>query len=227
LPAATAGQSYSAQISASGGSGSTLTYSLSSGSLATGLAMSSGGLISGTPTAAGNSSFSVMASDGSGNTAGATLSLTVNAASISVPVLPTTPVSISTTTAATYPNGKLIFENNTVYIVYQNTEVGFANSDAFTGLGFSFNNVTAVTNSGLSVSPKVVVTADGAHPRGSWIINGPEVLFVTPAGNIPVPSWSIFTGNGGQASFIVPANSYDLARTTLSPMTANDARLQP
>ena len=112
-------------------------------------------------------------------------------------------------------------------MVYQNTKVGFANAPAFTGLGFSFKNVVATSNSGLSVSPRVVVTAAGAHPRGTWVISGPVVYWVTPNGNIPVPTWAIFTGNGGQASFIVKANSYDLARTTLPAMTLNDTRLQP
>ncbi|MGC1547045.1 MAG: putative Ig domain-containing protein, partial [Rhodanobacter sp.] len=53
---------YNQQLTASGGNGS-YTYSISSGSLPNGLTLSAGGLISGTPTTAGNFSFTVTAKD--------------------------------------------------------------------------------------------------------------------------------------------------------------------
>jgi hypothetical protein len=58
----TLGSSYSVQLSASGGG--TQTWSLSGGSLPSGLQLSSSGLISGTPTATGDFSFTVRVSDG-------------------------------------------------------------------------------------------------------------------------------------------------------------------
>ena len=64
LSAATAGTSYSQQISANGGGVSdSYSYALASGSLPAGLTLSSGGLLSGTPTAAGSFSFTVNATD--------------------------------------------------------------------------------------------------------------------------------------------------------------------
>ena len=89
-----------------------------------------------------------------------------------------------------------------------------------------FNNVTAAADSGLSDSGKVVVTAKGAHPRGSWLLSGSTVYFVTPDGLIPVPTWDIFLGNGGQGNFLVKANSYDTALVKLGIMTADDVRLK-
>ena len=224
LPAGTVAQAYSLQLSASGGSGG-YTYSLLSGSLPAGLSLSGSGLLSGTPTVVVSGNISIKVTDSNGNSSTGNFTLTVNAASISVPTPTPTPVA-STPPAGGYPNGELINENGTIYIVYQKTKVGFANADAFLGLGFNFANVTKVTNSGLAVSPKVVVTASGAHPRGTWLLSGKQVYFLTPAGLIPVPSWDIFLNNGGQGSFIVPANANDLSFSHLSNMTLNDPRMQ-
>jgi hypothetical protein len=227
LPSATAGQPYAAQVSARGGSGS-YAYSLSSGKLPAGLVLSGGGVISGTPNSAGTANFTVTATDTSNSTlsASANLTLSVSAATSLATATPSTPSPLPAA-PSTYSSGQLISENGTVYIVYLNTKVGFANSPAFLGLGYLFANVSPATNSGLTVSPKVVVTAQGGHPRGAWLLGGKTVYFLTPNGLIPVPDWNTFLSNGGQASFIVKANSYDLSFTKLSVMTANDSRLKP
>ncbi len=62
LTSGTSGQAYTYQLQTSGGQ-SPIAYSLTSGSLPAGLSLSSTGLISGTPTAAGNSSFQIQATD--------------------------------------------------------------------------------------------------------------------------------------------------------------------
>lgn len=65
LPACQYGQVYSQQLSASGGTGGPYTWDVLSGSLPTGLTLSSGGLISGTCTGVGDFSFAARADDGS------------------------------------------------------------------------------------------------------------------------------------------------------------------
>lgn len=66
---------YGATLGASGGSGIGYTWSLTSGALPPGLGLSSGGLISGTPTTSGTYNFVVQVEDSLLNTATATLSI--------------------------------------------------------------------------------------------------------------------------------------------------------
>ena len=84
---ATVGTTYSASLSASGGT-TPYTWSLASGTLPTGLTLSPGGTISGAPTAAGTSNFTVSVSDSSSpaKTAARALSITVTS-------VPPSPVS--------------------------------------------------------------------------------------------------------------------------------------
>jgi hypothetical protein len=93
LTAGTVGAAYSVTLQASGGAGA-LTWSLASGTLPNGLSLSSGGVISGTPTATGTSTFTVQVADSGSPAVTVTkqLSITVNPA----------PVAIVT---ATLPNG--------------------------------------------------------------------------------------------------------------------------
>lgn len=83
LPAGTGGVAYSQTVAASGGSGS-YTYSLSAGALPPGIALSSAGHISGTPTTAGTYNFTVTATDGFSFTGSQAYTFTVNSPSISV-----------------------------------------------------------------------------------------------------------------------------------------------
>jgi|GEM_PF-466984 len=84
LPNGTVGSAYSSQLQSSGGSGS-VTWSLQAGSsLPAGLSLSSGGLISGTPSAQGTTGFTVQATD-SVTTATAHLGILVNVTTLMVP----------------------------------------------------------------------------------------------------------------------------------------------
>jgi len=77
LPQAAVDESYSAQLEASGGSGS-YRWSIASGSLPAGLGLSSNtGIISGTPAQGGTFNFTVQVTDELGNTAEKALSITV------------------------------------------------------------------------------------------------------------------------------------------------------
>ena len=77
LPSGTVGTAYSTTLQASGGT-APYTWSISSGSLPAGLSLvASTGVISGTPTAVGQSSFTVQVSDSVGGTGTQTLTLAV------------------------------------------------------------------------------------------------------------------------------------------------------
>lgn len=128
--------------------------------------------------------------------------------------------------ASVYANGQLISENGTVYIVYKNTKTGFASAGAFTGLGYKFTSVLSVGNSGLVDSGYIIRSSYVSHPWGAWVKSGNTVYFVHEAGLIPVPDWSTFTGNGGQADFIVSANPADMSLPILSTMAYSDSRLR-
>ena len=96
LPNATGSNAYSQTLSASGGSGG-YTYSLTAGSLPPGIALSSAGLVSGTPSVAGTFNFTITATDGFGFTGSQAYALTVQAPTITVTpaVLPGGQVSVA------------------------------------------------------------------------------------------------------------------------------------
>jgi hypothetical protein len=82
LPSATLNIAYSQTLTAAGGSGSGYTWSVTSGSSslsAVQLSVSSGGVISGTPTATGTATFTVQVKDSANNTTSANLTIAVNA----------------------------------------------------------------------------------------------------------------------------------------------------
>ena len=86
IPNATAGAAYSQQIATSGGT-SPITFAVTAGTLPNGLSLSSTGLISGTPTTAGSSAFTVTATDAAGATAEQPYTLTVSAATTTGPTV--------------------------------------------------------------------------------------------------------------------------------------------
>jgi hypothetical protein len=79
LPDATAGVAYTANITATGGTGAGYTWSITAGTLPTGLTLGTSGtpgtMITGTPTGSGLSTFTVQVADSVGSTATASLQI--------------------------------------------------------------------------------------------------------------------------------------------------------
>ena len=88
LAAAITGTPYRAALTAAGGTGSGYTWAVTSGSLPSGLTLSPAGVITGTATAPGTSSFTVTVTDSGAGTAPLALSITVAGA---LPSGPSTP----------------------------------------------------------------------------------------------------------------------------------------
>ncbi len=80
LAAGTVTVSYSATLAATGGTGAGYNWSTSAGTLPAGLTLATSGLLSGTPTTAGNFSFTAEVTDSSGTSATASLTLMIASA---------------------------------------------------------------------------------------------------------------------------------------------------
>ena len=98
LPGGTQNIAYSATLAATGGT-TPYTWSTISGTLPAGLTLAPNGVISGTPTGSGTSSFTVQVTDATAKTASKALSLTVTAA-IAPPTVITTTLPSGTQNAA-------------------------------------------------------------------------------------------------------------------------------
>jgi hypothetical protein len=221
IPTPQVGRYYSQQLSVTGGY-APYNYTLESGTLPNGLYLSNSGQVYGNPVYAQTSDFVVRVTDAYGKSALGYFRVTVS--SIYPGIYP--PVVPSVLGASIYPNGKLISENGTVYIVYKDTKSSFASQAVFRGLGYKFSNVQEVGVSGLVNSGYVVNSTRTFHPWGSWIKNGTTIYFVHENGLIPVPDLSVFSDNNGELKNVVPANRYDFDLQILSVMEYNDARLK-
>lgn len=80
LASGTVSASYSATLTATGGTGAGYAWTISAGTLPEGLTLARGGILAGTPTSAGTSSFTVTVTDSSGATATASLSVVITVA---------------------------------------------------------------------------------------------------------------------------------------------------
>jgi len=98
LPSGTQNVAYSQSLASSGGSGSGYTYTKISGTLPTGITLSSGGAFSGTPTVPGTYNFTVQVQDSNGCTNSTAFSLVINC-NVTISI---TPTSLTTTVASSY-----------------------------------------------------------------------------------------------------------------------------
>jgi hypothetical protein len=114
LPGGTAGSAYSTTLSASGGA----TFSVVGSSLPAGLSLSSAGVLSGTPTTAGNTTFTVRATNAFGTT-DEVLTLGVGAApAVAKPAAPTLPSIAKKTVKFGHSLSIAVTANSTVPVTY-------------------------------------------------------------------------------------------------------------
>ncbi|MEN9504535.1 MAG: hypothetical protein RI958_461 [Actinomycetota bacterium] len=182
LAAGTTGTAYSQTLEAGGGSGP-YTWSIADpNTLPAGLSLSSAGVLSGVPTAAGTSTFTVQVDDTAGGTATAQLSVTVAA-----------PVTVD---AVTLPGGT----TNTAYVATSITAAGGTGTYTYSrtagtlpaGLTLSAAGLLSGTPTAAGTSTFTVQALDGAGRTGTrqfsvTVVAGVSITTATlPAGNVGV-----------------------------------------
>lgn len=191
LPGATVGSSYSAPLTATGGT-PPYTWSIASGSLPAGLSLNaSTGVISGTPTAAATSSFTVQATDSTSPTpltATQPLSITVSPAAVkadlkvtlSVPARAADGASVTETVTVTNQGPATASKVGTALTEPGGLTVTNAGGAKVTGPVLTWT--TASLAPGASETFTVTVTV-GAHAHGTVILAA-GALSATPDPNL-------------------------------------------
>lgn len=187
LPSGTIGTAYTAAVAATGGAGA-LTYKVTSGGLPAGLSMSASGGISGTPTTAAKSSFTVTASDAYGDTGTANLSIT-----ISYPQLTITTASLPTGYVGSAYSSTTLAASGGSNSGYTWTWAAQAGSSLPGGLTLSTGGTIAGTPTTAGTYNIVFTVTDSAQNTA----NAPLALTVDPA--VSVTTASLPTGYAGSA----------------------------
>ncbi|HXI85223.1 MAG TPA: putative Ig domain-containing protein, partial [Verrucomicrobiae bacterium] len=224
LPAAMVGVAYSGTFTATGGT-TPYTWSISAGSLPAGLTLSSGGVLSGTPTMATTANFTVQCTGGT-TTTGA-FSLTVNPAVVNYTVTTApSPINGGTTTPnASFSNGSTVTAQataNTGYSFVNWTQNGAMVS---TSPSYSFQlntnvtlfaHFTTVYTITVTASPSSGGTIAGLG-NGMFIGGTTVSLTASPATGYSFVNW---TENG---SVVSSTAAYGFTATANRSLVANFA----
>lgn len=166
LPSGTVGTAYSAQVAPAGGK-QPYTWSLFSGTLPAGLNLNSDGVISGTPSAATTTSFTVRVVDGASNYSTKTLTLTIGqapstnppAATPSTPATPAPTAPASSSPSASTPSSS--------------TSSGGSSTSPVSAATFSISDIRATTTptqSGTRVNITVRVANSGSTQGSKTLV---------------------------------------------------------
>lgn len=206
LPAATVGAVYSQTLTASGGTAA-YSFALSSGALPAGVNLSTGGVLSGTPTAGGVFAFDVTVTDSTGGvgapfSANQSYTLSVNSPTIAI-----SPSTLPNGAIAASVSQTLTASGGTAGYVYNVTagslppgvslSTGGVLSGAPTGAG-TYNFSVTATDSSTGAGPFTGVQAY------AWTIDAPTVA-VSPATianpTVGVPYAASVSASGGTATY--------------------------
>jgi hypothetical protein len=206
LPIFTKNVAYSTTVSATEDESGAITYSLVSGSLPTGLTLSSAGVISGTPTSSINASFTIRATvTASGNTTDRAFTM-ANA----IPVWVTTSIPSARNTGDAYST------------TLNATDDGTVNISLISGTlpsGFSYNPSTKIISGSSVTTSSTSLTFRATDDNGSFVdqtmtfsVQAPTIVSITSSQAWVAPTGvslvDLFMVGGGGSSGITAANGY-------------------
>ncbi len=213
LPGGTVGTAYSTTLAASGGT-SPYSWTVASGSLAAGLSLSNVGTISGTPTSAGQSNFTVQVTDSSSPVQNATKPFSISTSAAG---------AAPTITTASLPNGS-------VGAAYSSTLAASGGTTPYSwtvasgalpaGLSLSKGGTVSGTPTSAGQSNFTVQVTDSSSPvqQASHVFSPSILAKLAITGNIKVNAV-----NGGaysstdQASGGTPSYTWSVSAGTLPP----------
>lgn len=232
LPGGSVGQAYSQILTAAGGTGTGLVWSITVGSLPSGLTLSSTGAITGTPTANGTANFTVQVVDSASASATKPLSITIGSTlTVVTQSLPNGQLGVAYSQVVTAAGGTgalqwsvigslppgLTLNASTGAIAGAPTQNGIFNftirvQDTLTsaqrqfsiviGDSFSITTPTALPNATESVAYSQALAASGGQAPYTWTLS----VGTLPAGLSLTPSSGLISGTpttAGSYSFIV------------------------
>lgn len=210
LPAATIGTAYSQAATASGGT-APYSFLVSAGTLPAGLALSSTGTLSGTPTAAGTFNFTIRATDANSFTGTRAYALVVNAPTISV-----APATLPNATVATAYNQAITASGGTSTYAFAVTAGALPAGLTLSSTGVLSGTPTAGGSFNFTVTATDSSTGTGAPFTGSraysLVVAAPTISLAPatlPNATVASAYSQTVTASGGTApySFAVTAGA--------------------
>jgi uncharacterized repeat protein (TIGR03803 family) len=227
LPAETVGASYSQTLTANGGT-APYTFAVTAGSLPAGLTLSSGGVLSGTPTAAGSSSFTVTATDSTGAAGSQAYTLAAYPAAFRVSGFPsptTAGLAGTLTVTALDANGNPVPSyQGTVHFTSSDPQAALPADYTFTAADQGVHTFTATLKTAGSQSITATDTASSSTAGSDTGIS------VTPAATAALAFSSVPSGTTAGSAFTVTLTAEDAYGNTTPGytgtvhFTSSDAR---
>ena len=208
LTAATVGSSTNQTVTASGGTAS-YSYAVTAGSLPAGLSLSSGGVISGTPTAGGSFNFTVTATDSSTGTGAPFTGNRAYTLTVNGPTIGVAPASLSAVAAGATVSGTFTASGGVGSYSYAVTAGSLPPGVSLSGAGVLSGAATAAGTYNFTVTATDSSTGSGPFTGSrayTWTVNTPALTLSPVSGsNLSGSALSAysqaFTPSGGNGPY--------------------------